>query len=128
MEQYKIFKLGLSETSTERLNSFLRQNKVISMDRKFVEHGDESFYVCLVEYDSAVPDNKFDRKDKVDYRAILNEKEFALFAKLREYRNSKSREQGLPPYALYTNEMMEKMVKIQDPTQGELVFILTRDA
>lgn len=41
MVQYKAFKIGLAETSSERLNSFLRQNTVVCVDKSFVEAGQE---------------------------------------------------------------------------------------
>jgi hypothetical protein len=39
MVQYKVFKAGMAETSSEQLDSFLRQNTVVSVEKRFVECG-----------------------------------------------------------------------------------------
>ena len=120
MIQYRTYKLGMAETSSERLNSFLRQNTVLSIDKKFVESGGESFFAVLVEYDAQAPDTKYDKKERVDYAKILKEHEFACFNELREYRNKAAKEQGLPPYVIFTNEMAEKMVRLNEPSKVAL--------
>jgi hypothetical protein len=95
MVQYKAFKIGLAETSSERLNSFLRQNTVVCVDKRFVEAGQESFYAVLVEYDMQIPDSKYDKKEKIDYAKILDKKQFACFNEIREYRNKAAKEDGV---------------------------------
>ncbi len=120
MVQYKTFKLGLAETSGERLNSFLRQNTILSIEKQFVAAGAESFYSFLVEYDLQTPESKYDRKDRVDYAKTLTEKQFACFNELREFRNKCAKEQGLPPYVVFTNEMAEHMVRMENPSKAAL--------
>jgi hypothetical protein len=60
---------------------------VISIDKKFVEVDQESFYAVMVEYDMQGPDSKYDRKERVDYSKILEPRQFARFNELREYRS-----------------------------------------
>jgi superfamily II DNA helicase RecQ len=123
MQQYRIFKLGIAETSCERLNAFLRQNTVIAVEKRFVEAGDESFYAVLVEYDAQTPETKFDRGDRVDYAKILDEHQFVCFNELREYRAKAAKEQGLPPYVVFTNDMAMKMVRLAEPNKAALAGI-----
>ena len=120
MVQYRSFKVGLAETASERLNSFLRQNTVISVDKQFVAAGAESFYVFLVEYDAASPETKYDRSEKVDYVKVLDERQFACFSELREYRAKVAKEQGVPPYVVFTNEMAAQMVRIKEPSKAAI--------
>lgn len=120
MIQYRAFKVGLAETASERLNCFLRQNTVLFIQKQFVEAGSESFFAFLVEYDAKSPDTKYDRSEKVDYAKVLDEHQFACFNELREYRNKTAKEQGLPPYVVFTNEMAAKMVRIAEPSKAAL--------
>jgi hypothetical protein len=40
----------------------------------------------------------------VDYREVLDDKDFAVFAKLRTKRKELADKDGVPAYALFTNE------------------------
>lgn len=121
--QYKTFKLGLTETSSERLNSFLRQNTVVAIERQFVPAGAVSFFAVLVEYDAQSPATKYDRSDKVDYAKILTEQQFLCFNELREYRNKSAKEQGIPAYVAFTNEMASQMAQLSEQTKSALAKI-----
>ena len=118
--QYRAFKVGLTETASERLNAFLRQNTVVSVDKQFVEAGAESFFAFLVEYDAQSPDTKYDRTEKIDYAKILNEHQFVCFNELREYRAKVAKDQGLPPYVVFTNDIAAKMARIDVPSRAML--------
>ena len=48
---------------------------------------------------------------KVDYREILSQQEFALYEKLRALRKEFAEKQGLPVYAVFTNEQLATMIK-----------------
>jgi superfamily II DNA helicase RecQ len=42
---------------------------------------------------------------------VLSEADFAVFAKLRELRKSIAEAEGVPPYAVFTNEHLASMVR-----------------
>jgi superfamily II DNA helicase RecQ len=48
---------------------------------------------------------------RVDYREILNEQEYALFDKLRQLRKEVAEKQGIPVYAIFTNDHLASMIK-----------------
>ena len=50
------------------------------------------------------------RKGKIDYREVFNEPDFALFARLRNLRKTLAEQEGVPAYALFTNEQLAAMV------------------
>lgn len=64
MVQYRVFESGLAETSSDHLNALLRQNRVLSIEKQFVDAGFESFFASRVEYDAQRPDIKYDRSEK----------------------------------------------------------------
>ena len=113
----------MTETSSERLNAFLRQNTVLAVEKQFVEAGAESFFAFLVEYDAQSPDTKYDRAEKVDYAKILTQEQFLCFNELREYRNKSAKEQGIPAYVAFANEMAAAMAQIPEPSKAALTKI-----
>jgi superfamily II DNA helicase RecQ len=48
---------------------------------------------------------------RIDYRERLSEADFAIYAKLRSLRKSIAERDGLPAYALFTNEQLAAMVQ-----------------
>jgi superfamily II DNA helicase RecQ len=66
----------------------------------------------LVEFlDSSEKNSGETIKSKVDYKDILTPEEFTLFSKLREVRKKLAEENGLPVYAVCTNEQLARNSK-----------------
>lgn len=84
------------------LNAFLASHRVTAIDRHVVTTGPTPFWAIAVTWleDRASPDVK--RGDRPDYRELLPEPEFAVFARLRAAREA----DGVPPYAVFTNEQL----------------------
>lgn len=57
---------------------------------------------------------------KVDYREVLSEADFKLFARLRTLRKELAEHEGVPAYALFTNEQLAAMVARRVRTPAEL--------
>ena len=47
---------------------------------------------------------------KVDYKEVLNEADFAVFARLRDLRKGISDKEAIPAYSIFTNEQLAAMV------------------
>ena len=94
----------------ESLNAFLRSHRVLSVHREFVGQGDNSFWALAVEYmeGPAASGTGGSRggKVRVDYKEVLSPADFALFAKLRDWRKRVSEQEGIPVYAVLTNEQL----------------------
>ena len=90
---YRFFVIPVrtSAGAEEELNRFLQSHRVLSVDRRWVDQGSESFWSFCVDYletgqaGSALNRGPGDR-GKVDYREVLKPDEFALFVKLRALR------------------------------------------
>lgn len=92
----------------EELNSFLRSHRVLTVHREFVAQGDNSYWALAVEYMEGTrpPDGGQQRgggKERVDYKEALSPGDFALFAKLRDWRKTVAEKEGVPVYAVLTN-------------------------
>ena len=51
------------------------------------------------------------RRGKVDFKEVLSDPEFAVFARLRALRKERADAEGVPAYALFTNEQLAEMVQ-----------------
>ena len=85
----------------------------------------ESHWAILVEYLDSPEKNEGDRqiKSKVDYKEILNASDFTLFSKLREIRKKLAEENGLPVYAVCTNEQLAEIAKRKPKNMTECMQI-----
>ena len=111
--KFRFFRIPViaSESAEDALNQFCAQNPLASVEKQFVADGANSFWsVCVtcIEHESAA---KSFRKSKIDYREVLDEKQFAKFAHLRTLRKDLAERDRLPAYALFTNEQLAEMVR-----------------
>ena len=117
--KYRFFKIPVQEpeAQTEELNRLLGQYRILSVDRHLVVDGERSFWalsVCYADTETApgTPGAAArGDKPKVDYREVLNQQDFAVFAALRSLRKELSQREGVPAYALFTNEQLAAMVQ-----------------
>ncbi len=75
----------------EDLNVFLRSHRVLTVHREFVGQGENAFWALAVEYlDGPLLSGggvaARGGKERVDYKEVLAPADFALFAKLRDWR------------------------------------------
>ena len=92
----------------EDLNRFLRSHRVLTVHREFVDQGDNSFWELAVEFMEGASASSSgasrSSKARVDYKEVLSPEDFAVFAKLRDWRKATSEKEGIPVYAILTNE------------------------
>lgn len=115
------------DSATEELNAFLAGHKVVSLRKKFVDRGDNSFWSVCVDYTLATTNRTTAAanlsRSRVDYKTILPQDEFAVFSKLREMRKELGLVESVPLYALFTNEQFAQMVQRRCRTKAELLQI-----
>lgn len=111
--QYRFFTIMVfgSEEVEQELNKFCASNRLAAVEKHFVADGDRSFWSICVGYVQARKENYGGRNARVDYREVLNDTDFAMFARLRTLRKSLSEQEGVPAYALFTNEQLAEMVR-----------------
>lgn len=109
MIQIKIFTVPIhtGERQLEDLNAFLRSKKILEIDRQFVAEGINSFWCFSVQYtDAFLPD-----RTKPDYKILLEEEVFNRFSKMRQLRKQIAQDEGVPPYAVFTDEELSELAK-----------------
>ncbi len=63
------------------------------------------------------------RKSRIDYREVLNDKDFALFAKLRDLRKTLAEQESVPAYAVFNNGQLAAMVQKRVTSKAALAAI-----
>ncbi len=113
--QFKIFAIPAtgSPELEEEMNRFLRSHRVVSVQKK-LETGEGSLLWCFcAEYvegsaaSGVFPKSIGDKAKRIDYKAVLSEEDFALFARLRDIR--KELAGADPVYTVCTNEQLAAM-------------------
>lgn len=104
------------EEATAALNTFLAAHRVAHVERHFIPEGANSAWSICVSYmegEGRPPAEKRQQaaQRKIDYREVLSEPQFAVFARLRTLRKTLADQEGVPPYALFTNEQLAEMVR-----------------
>lgn len=95
----------------EEVNQFLASHRVLAVDRHLVADGPASFWAICVNYLDRSGAGPLGRKGKIDYREVLPEEQFAVFVRLRALRKQIAESEGVPAYALFTNEQLAAMVR-----------------
>ena len=108
------------EVEIEALNRFLAGHCIVEIERQFLPDGANSAWCFCVVYAHSVSSASSPRQGKVDYKEVLNEVEFARFARLRQLRKELAEREGLPAYAIFTNEHLAEMVRRQVTTADAL--------
>lgn len=122
--QLKVFILpvkNLAEAEGE-MNGFLRSHRVLAVKKEFVADGENSFWTFCVEYlESVGAAGAWPGKGpKVDYKEVLKPAEFEVFSRLREWRKAAAEKEGVPVYAVLTNEQLAQMVQKKLSTKAAL--------
>jgi superfamily II DNA helicase RecQ len=115
--QFKIFTIPVSDdgTAIEEMNRFLRGHKTLEVEQQLVSTKVGSqWHFCVKYLANAQVDIKPQNVSKIDYKEILDEKTFAVFSILREIRKKIAEEDGLPVYAVFTNEELAGIAALEN--------------
>lgn len=101
-------------SAKEELNKLLRNGRIASVKKEFVSNGEDSFWAFCIEFldgSLGVADRvRSTSGPKIDYKEVLNEADFAVFARLRDLRKAVSDKEAIPAYSIFTNEQLAAMV------------------
>lgn len=103
--QYEIFTIPVfnPEEGIEKLNRFLRGHKVVNIEKQFYVLGGDAYWSFCITYLQGQNIVQHDKKEKVDYKEILDENSFAKFTKLRSLRKILAEKDAVPAYAVFTD-------------------------
>lgn len=115
--QLRFFRIPAHDTGSfaEELNGFLRSHRIVNVGREFCNNSDGAYWAVCVEYLASVPggagpSGSGGGKEKIDYREKLSPEDFTVFCALRDVRKELAERDGVPVYAVFTNEQIAAMV------------------
>ena len=107
----------------DALNRFLRGHQVLELRQEFVPDGSNSAWCIAVRY--AEPDGADGRaggakRPRIDYKDELEPEAFARFVELRKRRKAIAEEAALPAFAVFTDEELADIARLEAPGLAEL--------
>lgn len=123
MLQFKIFTVPLGDpAASDEMNRFLAGHRVLTVQRELVQKGELCAWTFCVEYlaQAGAPGALGARKERMDYKTVLPPAQFAVFARLRECRKDLAAKDGLPAFAVCTDEQLAAMAKLENPDVAAL--------
>ena len=126
--QFKFFTIpamsGDTERAEEELNRFLRGHRILSVQRELVSNGMQSGWCCCVEYldgdGNSFGKSAYEKREKIDYREVLNEDEFARFRVMRDARKSIAETDVVPAYAIMIDEQLADLARLEKVDENAL--------
>ncbi|WP_197463733.1 HRDC domain-containing protein [Desulfuromonas sp. DDH964] len=116
MQQWQFFRVPVNNgaEAAAEFNRFLRGARVLAVHREFVVQGESSYWALAVEFLSeggVAARRESGKRNKVDWREVLSPEDFALYARLREWRKKVAEEEAVPVYTIFTNEQLAEVAQ-----------------
>ncbi len=120
--QIKVFSIPTysNNKQTEELNKFLSSHNIIDVDKQLVTGGDNAYWTFCVRYLSGVNASNQKGTERIDYREVLDEATFKIFSALRNYRKQLAEKNGVPVYAVFTNEELANIARLPEISVGNI--------
>lgn len=94
-----VFNLG---DGSQELERFIASHRILKIHRQFVQDGENSAWCFCVDYEEKTNRAGTSRKDRIDYREVLNDQDFSVYSRLRDLRKELAARQGIALYAIFT--------------------------
>ena len=123
--QIKIFNVPLSDNGENlaEMNGFFAGHKVLEVEQRFFQNDKGACWSFCVRYLPAVTNFQSAVKEKIDYKQVLSEAEFAIFSKLREIRKQIATHDAVPAYAVFTDEELAGITKLPIIEDSKLLTV-----
>jgi len=123
--QFKIFTIPIGDNGSalDEMNRFLRANKVLDVQNQVVSNANGAYWCFCVRYIEKIYSQNGDSKTKVDYKQVLDEVTFQKFSRLREIRKKLAADEGIPAFAVFTDEELAGLAKLETITVQNMLTI-----
>lgn len=109
------------------LRDFLKDKEIISISDHFFVKNDIPYLTVVTKYypyrQEVEPALAQQGKRDESWRETLSEMDMGIFNRLREWRSTRSRQDGVPPYILFTNKQLAQIAKNRPNTISDLESI-----
>lgn len=115
--QIKVFSIPAfgDARAEDELNAFLRGQRVLDVTQELVSDGSGAYWAFCVRYleygAGEGRKGRGARKERIDYKEVLSEDAFRIFAALRNRRKQLAAEEGIPAFAILTDSELAELAK-----------------
>jgi len=99
----------------------------VAVEKQLINVGSAYYWSFCVQYiyGSASQSNtpQGERKEKIDYKNVLNAPAFEVFSKLRTCRKQIAEDDAVPAYAVFTDAELAEIAKLEEITPKNLLTI-----
>jgi len=124
--QIRIFTIPSADSGAlqAEMNAFLVGHRILEIEQKFFQNENGGYWSFCVRYitGGAPPAPVYPGK-KIDYREVLNDRDFAVFSKLRAIRKELAAADGSPAYVVFTDEELASIARLPEITEHALLGI-----
>jgi hypothetical protein len=112
------------QMAQDEFNAFCAAHRVLQVERQFVAAGAQSFWaLCATVASGPGPlpaalkrpprgvEGEAGNERKLDYKELLSEPDFVVFAALRQLRKTLAEQDGVPLYAVFSNEQLATLAR-----------------
>ena len=119
--QIKIFTIPITDNGQflEEMNRFLRGNKILEIENNFMQNEHGACWCFCVKYIESLQYIET-KKEKTDYRQVLDEATFKKFSRLREIRKQIALDEAVPAFAVFTDEELAGLAKLDSLTAAAM--------
>jgi superfamily II DNA helicase RecQ len=128
--QIRIFTVPSTDSGAlqSEMNAFLSAHRVLEIEQKFFQNDNGGYWSFCVRYidggGSGAPYQGGYSGKKVDYREVLNERDFSVFSKLRAIRKELAAADGSPAYVVFTDEELAAIARMPEITEKAVLEVL----
>ena len=123
--QIKLFTIPIGDSGAALydMNRFLRGNKILEVQNQLISNENGAYWCFCVRYIEKSFSSTGDTRRKVDYKQVLDEAIFQKFSKLREIRKKVAADEGIPAFAVFTDEELAGLAKLETITEKTMLSI-----
>lgn len=125
--QIKIINVPLTDDGAMQaeLNRVLAGSRVLEVEQRFFQNEKSGCWSFCVRYiPNAMPAAPHaSSKERVDYKQVLSEQEFAVFSALRDIRKQLAQQDAVPAYAVFTDEELAGIAKLPQVEANKLTQV-----
>lgn len=111
------------EEEVSAMNNFLSSHRIIEVQQQLVADKYWTFCVRYVDKISGDANTFNGKKEKTDYRKVLDETTFAKFSAIRAWRKETAAQKALPAFAIFTDAELAEISKLDNPCVSTIAAI-----
>ena len=123
--QIKLFTIPIGDNGAalDEMNRFLKGNKILEVQNHLISNDNGAYWCFCVRFIERTSSAASFNKTRVDYKQVLDDATFQKFSKLREIRKKVAADEGVPAFALFTDEELAGLAKLDSITEKSMLSV-----